>query len=134
MSNNTRKKPEELRSHRWFGVHDLRAFGHRSRIMQMGFGREDYAGKPVIGIVNTWSDINQCHAHFRSGRRSQARRVAGGRLPARAARDLALRALRQADDDALPQLPGDGDRGALAHASDRRRGAMGGCDKTSPAC
>ena len=45
----TRKKtPEQLRSHRWFGVHDLRAFGHRSRIKQMGYGPEDYAGKPVI--------------------------------------------------------------------------------------
>ena len=39
-----RKKPEQLRSHRWFGVHDLRAFGHRSRIKQMGYGPEDYAG------------------------------------------------------------------------------------------
>ena len=60
-----RKKPEELRSHRWYGVQDLRAFGHRSRTKQMGFAAEDYAGKPAIGIVNTWSDINPCHAHFR---------------------------------------------------------------------
>ena len=60
-----KKKPEELRSHRWYGVQDLRAFGHRSRTKQMGFAAEDYGGKPVIGIVNTWSDINPCHAHFR---------------------------------------------------------------------
>jgi dihydroxy-acid dehydratase len=65
MSRGVRKKPEELRSHRWFGVPTLRAFGHRSRIKQMGYAAEDYAGKPVIAIVNTWSDINQCHAHFR---------------------------------------------------------------------
>jgi dihydroxy-acid dehydratase len=31
---------------------------------QMGFGAEDYAGKPVIGILNTWSDLNTCHTHF----------------------------------------------------------------------
>ncbi len=53
-----RKRPEDLRSHRWYGVNDLRAFGHRSRTAQMGYQRSDYAGKPVIAIVNTWSDIN----------------------------------------------------------------------------
>ena len=61
---NTRKKPEELRSHRWTGPDDLRSFGHRSRLKQMGYGEEDYVGKPVIGILNTWSDLNQCHTHF----------------------------------------------------------------------
>jgi dihydroxy-acid dehydratase len=60
-----RKRPEDLRSHRWFGVDDLRAFGHRSRTKQMGFSSEDYAGKPVIAVLNTWSDLNPCHAHFR---------------------------------------------------------------------
>ena len=59
------KKPEDLRSHRWFGASDLRSFGHRSRAKQAGFGAEDYSGKPVIGVVNTWSDLNPCHAHFR---------------------------------------------------------------------
>src|SRR3954463_4744858 len=62
----TKKRPEELRSHRWFGVEDLRAFGHRSRMAQMGYSHEDYAGKPIIGILNTWSDLNPCHAHFRT--------------------------------------------------------------------
>ena len=61
----TRKKPEELRSHRWYGVKDLRSFGHRSRTAQMGYHRSDYAGKPVIAIINTWSDINPCHTHFK---------------------------------------------------------------------
>src|SRR3954470_24743746 len=61
----TRKKPEELRSHRWYGVKDLRSFGHRSRTAQMGYDRSDFAGKPVIAIVNTWSDINPCHTHFK---------------------------------------------------------------------
>ena len=60
-----RLKPEQLRSHRWYGVKDLRSFGHRSRTAQMGYHRSDYAGKPVIAIINTWSDINPCHSHFR---------------------------------------------------------------------
>src|SRR4030095_5518993 len=62
----TRKRPEELRSHRWFGVQDLRSFGHRSRLRQIGYDAQDWAGKPVIGIINTWSDINACHAHLRA--------------------------------------------------------------------
>src|ERR1700733_7037029 len=60
-----RKRPEDLRSHRWYGVKDMRSFGHRSRTAQMGYDRSDYAGKPVIGIINTWSDINACHSHFK---------------------------------------------------------------------
>ena len=44
---------------------DLRAFGHRSRTLQMGYTRQDWEGKPVIAIINTWSDINHCHTHFR---------------------------------------------------------------------
>jgi dihydroxy-acid dehydratase len=60
-----RKKPEELRSHRWFGKDDMRSFGHHSRLSQIGYSRADYQGKPIIAIINTWSDINVCHAHFK---------------------------------------------------------------------
>ena len=60
------EKPEDLRSHRWFGAEDLRSFGHRSRIKQMGYSPEDYAGKPVIAILNTWSGLAHCHGHFKS--------------------------------------------------------------------
>ena len=59
------KDPADFRSARWFAPDDLRAFGHRSRFMQMGYGPEDWAGKPVIAIINTWSDMNQCHSHFK---------------------------------------------------------------------
>lgn len=61
----SRKTPEQLRSYRWFGRDELRSFGHRSRAKQAGFGEADYAGKPVIGILNTWSDLNSCHMHLR---------------------------------------------------------------------
>jgi len=60
-----RKSPEELRSHRWLGPDDLRSFGHRSRLKQMGYSARDWHGKPVIAILNTWSDLNTCHTHFR---------------------------------------------------------------------
>ena len=61
----SRRFPEELRSHRWLGVNDLRAFGHRARLRQGGFDAADFRDKPVIGIINTWSDINFCHTHLR---------------------------------------------------------------------
>ncbi len=59
------RDPAKLRSARWYGPADLRSFGHRSRTKQMGYAAADWAGKPVIGILNTWSDLNPCHQHFR---------------------------------------------------------------------
>ena len=60
------KKYEDLRSARWYAPDDLRSFGHRSRTMQMGYDRTDWEGRPAIAIINTWSDINPCHAHFKN--------------------------------------------------------------------
>ncbi|AQZ54548.1 L-arabinonate dehydratase [Martelella mediterranea] len=60
----TEKTPDTLRSSRWFAPDDLRSFGHRSRMMQLGYAEEDFRGKPVIGILNTWSELNSCHGHF----------------------------------------------------------------------
>lgn len=65
MANQERLRPDQLRSHRYLGPDDLRSFGHRSRQKQAGFSTEDFAGKPVIGILNTWNDLISCHAHFR---------------------------------------------------------------------
>jgi dihydroxy-acid dehydratase len=59
------KKPEDLRSARWFAPDDLRSMGHRSRAMQMGMDGADWEGKPVIAIINTWSDLSPCHHHLR---------------------------------------------------------------------
>jgi len=59
------KDPSRLRSARWFAPDDLRSFGHRSRLMQLGYAPEEFMGRPLIGILNTWSEINSCHAHFR---------------------------------------------------------------------
>jgi len=129
-----RKKPEELRSHRWYGAQDLRAFGHRSRTAQMGYDRSDYAGKPVIAIVNTWSDINPCHTHFRQRVEEVKRGVwqAGGfpvELPAISLSEpfqkpttmLYRNLLAMETEELLRSYPADG---AVL---------MGGCDKTTPA-
>ena len=59
------RDPASLRSARWFAPDDQRSFGHRSRLKQMGFNTEDFKAKPVIGILNTWSEMNNCHTHFR---------------------------------------------------------------------
>ena len=53
-----------LRSQRWFAPDDVRSFGHRSRLRQMGYSAEEAEGRPVIAILNCWSDLSQCHTHF----------------------------------------------------------------------
>ncbi|MEL6106885.1 MAG: L-arabinonate dehydratase [Planctomycetota bacterium] len=57
--------PTKLRSHRWFGPDDMRSFGHRSRLKGMGFDDADFRDRPVVAILNTWSEMNTCHSHFR---------------------------------------------------------------------
>lgn len=64
MTKNSGEGPGKLRSARWFEPDDLRSFGHRSRMMQLGYSEADFAGKPIIGVLNTWSDLNSCHSHF----------------------------------------------------------------------
>ncbi|MCR9201835.1 MAG: L-arabinonate dehydratase [Planctomycetaceae bacterium] len=65
MFGRSKRPVEQLRSYRYFGPDDLRSFGHRSRQKQSGFGTEEFEGKPVIGILNTWNDLISCHAHFK---------------------------------------------------------------------
>ncbi|MCL4767926.1 MAG: dihydroxy-acid dehydratase [Hyphomicrobiaceae bacterium] len=133
MAKGHRKTPEELRSHRWLGVQDLRSFGHRSRLRQMGYDAVDWAGRPVIGIVNTWSDINQCHAHLRARAEDVKRGVlqAGGfpiELPAISLSEpfvkpttmLYRNFLAMETEELLRSHPIDG---AIL---------LGGCDKTTP--
>ncbi len=64
MSQTAKRNPSSLRSQRWFGPDDMRSFGHRSRLKGMGFDDEDYENRPVVAILNTWSELNTCHSHF----------------------------------------------------------------------
>jgi dihydroxy-acid dehydratase len=129
-----RKTAADLRSARWFAPDDLRSFGHRSRMMQMGYGPEDWAGKPVIGIINTWSDLQPCHAHFKDRVEDVKRGVlqAGGlpvELPALSLSESFLKPTTMLYRNMLAM---DAEELLRGHPID---GAvlMGGCDKTTPA-
>ena len=123
-----------MRSHRWLGVSDLRSFGHRSRLRQFGYDKPDWDGKPVIGIINTWSDLNSCHAHLRVRAEEVKRGVwqAGGfpvELPAMSLSEPFIKPTTMLYRNFLAMETEELLRG---HPID---GAvlMGGCDKTTPA-
>ena len=132
-SRSARKQPADLRSARWFGPADLRSFGHRSRAMQMGYSPEEWQGKPIIAIVNTWSDLQPCHTHFKQ-RVDDVKRgilMAGGfpvELPALSVSESYVKPttmmyrnmLAMETEELLRSHPVDG---AVL---------MGGCDKTTP--
>lgn len=128
-----KKTPDQLRSQRWFGTDDLRSFGHRSRTKQMGYALEDFQGKPVIAVVNTWSDLTTCHSHFRTRAEEVKRGVwqAGGfpvELPAMPVNETYMKPspmmfrnfLAMETEELLRSQPIDGVV------------LMGGCDKTTP--
>jgi dihydroxy-acid dehydratase len=130
---NVPKKSEELRSNRWFGPDTMTGFSHRSRMKQMGHRLEDFEGKPVIAIVNTWSEINPCHQHLRERAEAVKRGVwqAGGfpvEVPALSITETYMRPspmlyrnlLAMETEELLRGLPIDG---AVL---------LGGCDKTTP--
>ncbi len=129
-----RRRADSLRSHRWYGAPGMRTFGHRSRTAQMGYRADDYAGKPVIAILNTWSDINPCHAHFKQRVEEVKRGIwsAGGfpvELPVMTLAEVFQKPttmlyrnfLAMETEEVLRSYPADG---AVL---------MGGCDKTTPA-
>ena len=128
------KNSKSLRSYRWYGPDDLRSFGHRSRAASMGCVQADYAGKPVIAIINTWSDINPCHSHLRERANDVKRGVwqAGGfpvEMPAitlgetfqKPTTMMYRNLLAMETEELLRSYPADGCV------------LLGGCDKTTPA-
>ena len=128
-----KKSPEDLRSFRWFGPDTQRGATHRQRFHQLGYRREDFIGKPVIGILNTWNDINTCHGHFPERVKSIRRGVsqAGGlplELPAISLAEVMQKPttmlyrnlLAMEAEELIRSYPVDGVV------------LMGGCDKTTP--
>lgn len=126
------KNKRQLRSARWFGgtPYDAEHTGHA---LQAGLAREEFEGKPVIGIINTWSDLNPCHAHLRERAEAVKRGVwqAGGypvELPALALGEgffkpsamMYRNMLAMQTEEMLRAQPIDG---AIL---------LGGCDKTTP--
>lgn len=132
MSRKT-KTPESLRSYKWYGDETIRGFAHRQRFQQMGFRRQDFEGRPIIGIVNTWSEMSTCHYHMRERAEEVRRGVwkAGGfpvELSALSLGEVMVKPttmfyrnlLALETEELLRSHPIDG---AIL---------MGGCDKTTP--
>ncbi len=123
-----------LRSQRWYAASDMRGFAHRQRTQQMGLRREEFLNKPVIAIINTWSDMSPCHAHLRERAEAVKRGVwqAGGypvELPALSVGEVMVKPstmlyrnfLAMECEELLRSHPIDG---AVL---------LGGCDKSTPA-
>lgn len=130
---NARRTLESLRSQRWYAADDMRAFAHRQRTQQMGMRREEFMGKPVVAILNTWSDMSPCHAHLRERAQAVKRGVwqAGGypvELPALSVGEVMVKPttmlyrnfLAMEAEELLRSHPVDG---AVL---------LGGCDKSTP--
>jgi dihydroxy-acid dehydratase len=122
-----------LRSARWFAPDDVRSFGHRSRVMQLGYSPADWVNKPVIAILNTWSDINPCHGHFKQRVEDVKRGIlqAGGfpiELPAMSLDEPIIKPTAMLYRNLLAM---EAEELIRSHPVD---GAvlMGGCDKTTP--
>jgi dihydroxy-acid dehydratase len=134
MTDKNKRNPDSLRSARWFAPDDLRSFGHRSRAMQMGYAPEEWKGRPVIAILNTWSDAQPCHMHFKSRVDDVKRGVlmAGGfpmELPALSLSESFLKPTTMLYRNLLAM---DVEELLRGHPVDGVV-LMGGCDKTTPA-
>ena len=133
MNRSTRLTPDQLRSARWFGPDDLRSFGHRSRMMQLGYSEDDFRGKPLIGVLNTWSELNSCHAHFRE-------RVVDVKRGVAQAGGLAVELPALSVDESFTKPTSMLYRNLLAIETEEQIHShpldgvvlMGGCDKTTP--
>lgn len=123
----------DLRSARWFAPDDLRSFGHRSRMMQLGYSEDDFVGKPIIGILSTWSELNSCHGHF-------PERVENVRRGVLAAGGFAVEMPALSVDESFTKPTSMLYRNMLAMETEEMIRAhpldgvvlMGGCDKTTP--
>jgi dihydroxy-acid dehydratase len=128
------KTLNQLRSRRWFADTGMRGFAHRQRMQQQGFRREDLMERPIVAILNTWSDLSPCHAHLRERAEAVKRGVllAGGfplELPAMSLGEVMVKPttmlyrnfLAMEVEELLRSLPCDGVV------------LLAGCDKTTPA-
>ena len=128
------RDPAALRSARWFAPDDLRSFGHRSRLKAMGLDDADYQDRPVVAILNTWSDLNTCHSHFRN-RADEVRRgilQSGGfpvEVPVMSLGEMLMKPTTMLYRNLLAM---EVEEVLRCHPIDAAV-LMGGCDKTVPA-
>jgi len=131
---NSPNDPSKLRSHRWFGPDDLRSFGHRSRFKGMGLDDQDFENKPIVGVLNTWSEMNTCHSHFRERVQEVKRGVlqAGGfpvEIPVMSLGEMLMKPTTMLYRNLLAM---ETEEVLRCHPIDAAV-LMGGCDKTVPA-
>ena len=62
----TKKRPSGQRSVQWFGRQDIYGFIYRSWVKNRGVPHDQFDGRPVIGICNTYSELTPCNSHFRT--------------------------------------------------------------------
>ena len=114
-------------SQEWFGREGKMGFIYRSWVKNRGIPHDQFDGRPVIGICNTYSELTPCNSHFRTLAEHVKTGVhRSGRLPARVPGDVARRDAAAAHGDALPQPRQHGRRGIDPRQSHRRRGAAHG--------
>lgn len=128
------RDPSKLRSARWFAPDDLRSFGHRSRLKGMGFDDIDYRNRPIVAILNTWSELNTCHSHFKE-RAAEVRRgilQSGGfpvEVPVMSLGEMLMKPTTMLYRNMLAM---EVEEVLRCHPIDAAV-LMGGCDKTVPA-
>lgn len=128
------RDPARLRSARWFAPDDLRSFGHRSRLKGMGFDDIDFRDRPVVAILNTWSELNTCHSHFRDRAEDVRRGIlqAGGfpvEVPVLSLGEMLMKPTTMLYRNLLAM---EVEEVLRCHPIDAAV-LMGGCDKTVPA-
>ena len=133
-NSNEQRDPSNLRSAKWFAPDDLRSFGHRSRMKQMGLGDADFRDKPIVAILNTWSDLNTCHSHFRERANDVRRGIlqAGGfpvEVPVMSLGEMLMKPTTMLYRNLLAM---EAEETLRCHPIDAVV-LMGGCDKTVPA-
>lgn len=126
------KKP--LRSQAWFGRQDKMGFYYRSFLKNHGTPQDQFDGRPVIGICNTWSELTPCNAHFRDLARHVREGVleAGGyplEFPVSSLGEVTMRPTAMLYRNLAAM---DVEEGLRAHPLDGAVLLMG-CDKTTPA-
>jgi dihydroxy-acid dehydratase len=114
----------KLRSRDWFGKDDRWGLAHRAWLRAEGFSERVFEGKPVIGICNSWSELNNCNTHLRQVAEAVKRGVweAGG-FPLEFCTISLGEMLMKPTTIALSQLDGDGRRGMHSRLSAGRGGA-----------
>ena len=117
-----RKKPEQLRSQQWFGRQDRDGFNYRSWVKGKGVPHDQFDGRPVIGICNTFSELTPCNSHFRTlAEQVKIGVYEAGGFPLEFPVMSLGETLLQADGDALPQPGEHGRRGVDPRQPARRR-------------